>query len=135
MKGVRINGQICFIRLEDAAEYLNCSVQTIRRYTDHRQREERRMNMIHFEGDFFKGLPRGLYLPVDEAKRFRDEIRPTFRFGGRDGRKKGSKDKKPRKKPEKGMTPSEWTEANMTPKQHINTFLKRADEMCRNMGW
>lgn len=101
MKGVRINGQLCFIRLEDAAEFLNCSMQTIRRYTDHRQREERRMNMIHFDGDCFKGLPRGWYLPVDEAKRFRDEIRPTFRFGGRDGRKKGSKDKKPRKKPEK----------------------------------
>ena len=101
MKGVRINGQLCFIRLEDAAEFLNCSMQTIRRYTDHRQREERRMNMIHFDGDCFKGLPRGWYLPVDEVKRFRDEIRPTFRFGGRDGRKKGSKDKKPRKKPEK----------------------------------
>lgn len=135
MKGVRINGQLCFIKLEDAAEFLNCSMQTIRRYTDHRQCEERRMNMIHFEGDMFKGLPRGWYLPVDEAKRFRDEVRPTFRYGGRDGRKKGSKDKKPRKKPEKSMTPSEWTEANMTPKQHINTLLKRANEMCRNMGW
>lgn len=135
MKGIRIHGQLCFIKLEDAAEYLNCSMQTIRRYTDHRQCEERRMNMIHFEGDMFKGLPRGWYLPVDEAKRFRDEIRPTFRYGGRDGRKKGSKDKKPRKKPENGMTPSEWAEANMTPKQHINTLLKRANEMCRDMGW
>lgn len=136
MKVARIYGQQCFIKLEDAAEYLNCSMQTIRRYTDPRQREDRRMKLIKWDDpNQTFSLPRGWYLPLDEAKRFRDEIRPTFRYGGRDGRKKGSKDKKPRKKPEKGMTPSEWTEANMTPKQHINTLLKRVNEMCQDMEW
>jgi hypothetical protein len=93
-----INGEKYFKDFEDAAEFLGCSVQTIRRYTDHRQQEDRRMHMKKFRDSW--GMVIGPYLPLSEAERFRDEIRPKFRFGGRDGRKKGSKDKKPRKKPE-----------------------------------
>lgn len=92
MNGIKINGKVCFSSFKDAADFLGCSVQTIRRYADQRQTPERRMRTIT------ANLKE--YLPVDEVRRFRDEIRPTFRFGGKDGRKPGSKDKKPRKKSE-----------------------------------
>ncbi len=124
-----INGEKFFKNFEDAAEFLGCSVQTIRRYTDHRQQKDRRMNLKKFRDSW--GTTIGPYLPLSEVERFRDEIRPKFRFGGRDGRKKGSKDKKPRKTPERGMTPEEWAWKNMTPEQSVKSLVG----LRQKIGW
>lgn len=85
---VTVNGQECFTTRREAADFLGCSYQTIFRYTGHRQQASRRIELIR---DGWKQ-----YIPISELIRFRDEIRPTFKYGGKYGRPKGAKDKKPR---------------------------------------
>lgn len=89
---VTVNGQECFSTRQEAADFLGCSYQTIFRYTDHRQKPSRQIRLVR------DGWKR--YIPISELIRFRDEIRPTFKYGGRYGRPKGAKDKKPRKRPQ-----------------------------------
>lgn len=93
---VVVNGQECFSTRQEAADFLGCSYQTIFRYTDHRQQASRRIELIR---DGWKQ-----YIPLSELIRFRDEIRPTFKYGGKYGRPKGAKDKKPRQV----QTKSDW---------------------------
>ena len=90
---VTVNGQECFSTRREAADFLGCSYQTIFRYTDHRQQASRRIELIR---DGWKQ-----YIPLSELIRFRDEIRPTFKYGGKYGRPKVAKEKKPRKRPQR----------------------------------
>ena len=89
---VTVQGQECFEKKREAAEFVGCSYQTIWRYTDTRQPPSRQIRLIR---DGWKW-----YIPISELNRFMDEIRPTFKYGGKYGRPKGAKDKKPRKTPE-----------------------------------
>lgn len=103
-KVVTINGEKCFVSFQDAADFLGCSLQTIRRYTSQRQRQDRRLRLVYYSS-MVGWLLSGYYLPYSEVVRFRDEIRPTLKYGGRYGRPKGAKDKKPRKKKEADILP------------------------------
>lgn len=127
-----INGNKYFNTFEDAAEFLGCSVQTIRRYTDKRQQEERRMKVKAFKNKW--GAYVGCYLPVSEAERFRDEIRPTFRLGGRDGRKKGAKDKQPRKKRAQIIDPLEIKLRYTPPSKRAKVFNAEHNKNLQKFG-
>ncbi len=127
-----INGNKYFSAFKDAAEYLGCSVQTIRRYTDKKQPEERRLRLIVLKNKY--GFVVGAYLPVSEAERFKEEIRPTLHYGGRCGRKSGSKDTKPRKKRMQIVDPLEIKLRYTPPSKRARILISERNKQLRRLG-
>lgn len=82
------NGQEYFSTYKEAAQFIGCSYQTIWRYADTRQPDSRKIRLTQIKWKTF--------ISKSEIIRFRDEIRPTLKYGGRYGRPPGAKDKKPR---------------------------------------
>lgn len=117
-----IENEECY-SCREAAAILNCSIQTVWRYASTRIKSRKLRHYIE---------NRRYFIPGDEIDRFRDEIRPTFLYGGKYGRPMGSKDKKPRKKrTDPNIDPEEIKLLKMTPVQRVNYIVRRANKMAR----